>query len=644
MPTGASVSGTVTRVAAGGSAATGTLSRIGYSTNGAEGTLEIDRTLFLAFYSRVRLTRPDVYIDDELMANLVDTVTLEESLDDPIGYASFTLSDPRVAFFDAASLSDGEHDVEIDFWAGPPGAVLKWDAFVGSTESSQNTMPYRPRGTFRAASLSAKWADRKGCLNIPAFSGFTRGQILAAFAESAGVVIANAAELGGGIVNRPVDIAGKTPFDLIRDYGEVEGWLARTTDDGSGLEIISEDQALGGEPIFIFDEGNTFDVPEATPTRPVTDWVLSATEVVVSPPGSSSYETTVTDVPVVDGDGNPLSNTITTVTVQEGTEIRRVTERWELIITPGYQVVPALYQIVERVTVETTWTPFAYVDPNGFARTRPSTLMASRKTTTEVLGGVLTRSSNGFTWTNGGQYLGAYASLTLSTIVDETFEWDSATCFQTSAVIVTQGYYDPLSVGGFAYNDGTERLNGTYTFMEISRDTTAWRTSSIYPYPVELSVSRREWWAQTPGDETYTDHTTSTTASVLGVGSVTTPPSGSADIPSFQQRVIMAEVDATDASGYAKRTESPGALDYAESIADLETIAKRRIRRDCSDTLAIPHNCIPFLRVGDHVAVTNHARNLVLADAYVYSISRTANVTNGGMRQVTTVKIPPDWI
>jgi hypothetical protein len=39
-----------------------------------------------------------------------------------------------------------------------------------------------------------------------------------------------------------------------------------------------------------------------------------------------------------------------------------------------------------------------------------------------------------------------------------------------------------------------------------------------------------------------------------------------------------------------------------------------------------------------------HSRGLVNVDAYVYSIERTCDVTNGAMEQVTTVNIPPSWI
>jgi hypothetical protein len=123
-----------------------------------------------------------------------------------------------------------------------------------------------------------------------------------------------------------------------------------------------------------------------------------------------------------------------------------------------------------------------------------------------------------------------------------------------------------------------------------------------------------------------------------------TPTAGSSTIPQFAQTVMLVTFDATLASGYTKITSSPGAIDFAENEDELLAIARRRVRRACADTIDIPHPCIPFLRCGDHVQVTNHARSLSKKDGYVTKIKRTADVTNGSMRQVTTVAIPPTWV
>jgi hypothetical protein len=460
VPIAASVSGTVTRVAAGGTAAAGTLSVTGYWTSGATGTLAVDRTLFLAFYSRIRLTRPDLYINAELMPNLVGTVKLDWSLVDPVDYAEFTVSDKRASFLDPASISYGSQPVEIDLWAGPPGGVLKWPAFYGFMETATNSMPYRTRGDLKAVSLASLWANTQGCLNVPAMSGLTRGAVIAAFAASAGVTIVNANTLGGGIVTKALDIAGKTPFQLIQEYGEVEGWFARSTDDGSGLEIVSEDTILKGTPVFYFDESNTFDCPETTPDRPVTDWILSGTQ--MAPPNTGVITTTSTSS-TIDGAGNRAA-TITEITTNDGVEIRRLVTQWATVSPPGTALVTPEYQIVSIVDAVTNWEPFSYVDASGVTQTMPSTQMNSRTTTTTLLSGIPADTS-GFAWVQGGNWDTASARLLITQVVYETYT--NIACAQDSSIITTRQYYSPTVVsGGATYADGTNRADGQYIWSE----------------------------------------------------------------------------------------------------------------------------------------------------------------------------------
>src|ERR1019366_432995 len=309
--------------------------------------------------------------------------------------------------------------------------VLKWPAFYGFMETATNSMPYRTRGDLKAVSLASLWANTQGCLTIPAMSGLTRGAVIAAFAASAGVTIVNANSIGGGIVTKALDLAGKTPFQLIQDYGEVEGWFARSTDDGSGLEIVSEDTILKGAPVFYFDESNTFDCPETTPDRPVTDWVLSGTQ--MAPPNTGVITTTSTSS-TIDGAGHRAA-TITEITTDCGVEIRRVVTQWATVSPPSVVVQPLAYLIVNRVTTTTDWEPFSYVDASGVTQTMPSTQMNSRVTATEALGGIPTASST-YPWLQGGYWTLATAELMPTQTVTETYV--NIACVQASTVIVTQ--------------------------------------------------------------------------------------------------------------------------------------------------------------------------------------------------------------
>ena len=645
MPIAASVSGTLTRVAAGGSPALGTLSVTGYATNPALGTLSIDRTVFLAFYARVRSCRPDVLINSELMKNLVDTVTLDWALTDPVNYAQFTLSDKRTAFFDPATVVDGAVPVEIDLWAGPPGGVLSWQAFVGLTETCQNTMPYRPRGVIKAVGLASLWANTQGCLSIPAMSGLTRGQIIDLFAQSAGVVIANAAAAGGAIVTKALDLSGMTPFDLIQKWGELEGWFARTTDDGTGLEIISEDHMMDGAPVFSFDESNTFDVPESTPNRPVTDWILSGTQMVMA---TSAEVTTVTTQSTTDSEGHE-STTVTTVTTWNGVEVyRAVTQTQYYANLPG---VPGTGpgELTTYTTVVTNYQPVEAIGPSGLGVMVPSTQILSRITTiTDPNSTPQCDVGTGFLWADGTQRVDSIAgSSVIAETISETFIYPGGGagtgCAIPEHVTVTTSGYSPLKAGtGFIYADGSERADTSFKSYETSRVDEQWLPIGTgLGFPPDAIATGYNHLVATSA---FAGKPTETYQATFTASDADTPPApGSATTPQYSQQVMVAEFDATDASGYSKLTQTE-TIDFAESVAELNSIARRRIRRACSDQLAIPHNEIPYLKVGDHVAVTNHARSLVNVDAYVYSIERTNDTLNAAARQVTTVNIPPTWI
>jgi hypothetical protein len=462
-------------------------------------------------------------------------------------------------------------------------------------------------------------------------SGLTRGAVIAAFAASAGVTIVNANSIGGGIVMKALDLAGKTPFQLIQDYGEVEGWFARSTDDGSGLEIVSEDTILKGAPVFYFDESNTFDCPETTPDRPVTDWILSGTQMGPSDPSTiGQIVTTVQGAAYVAGVSLD-SSTVTEITTDSGVEIKRVVSQYATVVTPGFSLLAASYQLVNRVTTESDWTPFVYVDANGVSREIPSSQLVKRVTTTETLGGVPECTSGGVPWVQGGSWSQDWAVFLMTGRVTETLVYDTSVggdpCFGVQDTIVTESYYSPLDAFGIAYPDGSTRHNSYYIWQETARLDTRWNNNS------DVNVIGTSAWSGSPTESYVTKNTTGTAAA----------PVGSSTTPQYSQQVIIAETDATAASGYVKNTSS-ATIDFAESVDELNQIAKRRIRRALSDQIAIPHKCVPFLRVGDHVSVTMHARGLVNVDAYVYSIERTCDVTNGAFEQVTTVNIPPSWI
>ena len=351
--------------------------------------------------------------------------------------------------------------------------------------------------------------------------------------------------------------------------------------------------------------------------------------------------TTVTSSPGID------ANTIVESTTDSGVEIKSVVTQYETVTLLGVSTYSPAMRMTSRITIESNWEP--YVGPLG---TQPSTLLNSRRTTTEKLTGtpIVSSDTSHPAWTDGTHRAELGQIVQPVEIVDETFTWDEATCTQVSGLVVTQQPYSPLHSGsGFVYDDGSERAAIGYTMQEVKRENTFWvKLGERFEQHVETS----QWYAVAPAswDETYGVFNTAVSIVESLNGFPPSPPTGSATIPQTSEEIIMAEYDATDATnttgngGYTKVTQSPSELPYPENVDELNSIAKRRIRRAMSIQYDITHNCIPFLRPGDHVALSNHARSLLGADAYVSAIKRSGVVLNGAMRQVTTVMIPPSWI
>jgi hypothetical protein len=375
--------------------------------------------------------------------------------------------------------------------------------------------------------------------------------------------------------------------------------------------------------------------------------------------------TTVTSSPGID------SNTVVELTTDSGVEIKRVETQWARVVTPGNVLNPATYQIVQRVTVESNWEPFYYVDGSSGATVRVlSTKLNSRKTTTELLVGTQCSMAFGFAWVQGGQFLEFQAKLQLAEVLQETYTW-AADCSMASSTIERSQLYSPLALtiaGGFpgyTYEDGSIRYDSSYVWHGggIGANGDLWRDKTTWPNFPSLDLALQgvghldsyRYYQSAPGVETFGLITPGISAnSISAIAPIATPKpaptTGSATIPQVFEEIVLVEFDATDATnttgngGYTKVTSSPGSLQYPENADELNAIAKRRIRRAMSVEYDITHNCIPFLRPGDHVALSNHARSLLNADVYVVNTKRTAAVLNAAMRQVSRVRRSPSWI
>ena len=144
-------------------AGTGTAAVTAPAAAGAgTGPAEVDRALITAALLQARWGGARVTVDGERMSQLVGQVSLEESLDNPVPLATFTLLTPRLARHHPDTLAWGQHDAEITFRMGSPGFVEEWDAFTGRTEPTGNSGAYCPRGDLRAVGIAAGWTGKLG--------------------------------------------------------------------------------------------------------------------------------------------------------------------------------------------------------------------------------------------------------------------------------------------------------------------------------------------------------------------------------------------------------------------------------------------------------------------------------------------------
>ena len=654
MPVLASISGSA-MITHSGSLVSGTAAVTGSYADPAEGEATVDRSLFLAWNARVRETRPDVYIDTEPVMTLVDSVEIEETLDDPIVFATFAISDPRVAPAHTASFSDEDYPVSIDFWAGPPGGVKKWHVFDGTLESMVDDQTYRPRGKFRAVSASATWANSQGCVRYPAFAGVTRGEVLAALAESVGVTITNLSTLGGSVISKAVDFVG-TISELIKAYGEVEGWYARLSKDGTGIEIVSEAQLLEGSAVYDFNQSNIMGIQEEIADHPVTDWILSGAQITEGSRGAiggSVPPPTVETITVTEGrdDSGNLTRVTTKVVTDHGTEVHRDVITEATVQLPGDpSIIPAgvSFQTISREVTATVWT---MVPDGSMLFQRPTTRMLSRITTSYALTGTPCNSSAGYVWNDGNRYFERWAVLMQISLLDESFTWGGADdCSMTGRSSRLDKLYSPLG-DGFDYPNGVVRIETFYHMRTVETHTVVISEGKVIP-----AILRS--WASDPTHAETDSSTRMRVTSISGSGnpietlapssSVTTQVAGNVEkssdtTPQFEQETITF-IQRMSAVSHRTKREDSAVLIHPENVDELRAVSRRRLRRDHVRTYVIQGRTKPMLRVGDHVSVTDPKRNLNLADAYVWNIRRSSAVGIGAQLQTTVVKIPPSWV
>lgn len=638
-----------------------------------DGTATVDREALAAWAAQIRRTCTRVLLGDagEDMLRLRDGVTINVDSASPVATATFRLSDERCAFFAAGTIAAGGVLVQIWCRISTDGADADTLVFSGRTEGLSNEDPYVPTATIQCAGDGAEWLDSVGCLALAAFGRYTRAEILREFAEAAD--IDGARIVGGdgsGTVTLPLDLSGVSVWELIRRFALIEDWYPRE-EDGS-IRLLPAADVVGpvASPIFAFTPANYFSLCEDPAVRPVTRWVLSTVGIPEEFLAGGTVETT----PEIVGGTDALGvrwQIETTTTTDNGVTVSQTIEEYRDIAIPGVAPSAVAWRLWRSQETETDWVTVSY-EGTAFRTSR----LDEQRTTVREWYSPPCQTSDGYAWSDGTRHSDASATFrTVSESVTEYTYEPEPTCILSSKVTRTSGWYSPVvSSGGYAYDDGTAREHVAYVYVATTADpphalveetyseetsdalkavnseivTSGWRVppgSAAVDELWGLISSSRTRWSTTPGSglvgeasyEILADGS-SQYASKVYAGELPVLARASDAIPQYRTTplVLTATAEGT-AYGTTQRVETAWG---AESLSDLERVARRRFRDQLSPRVTILHTALPLLRLYDVVTVTDPARALDEKKGYVSALRLALDPLNGGLRQETTVLFP----
>lgn len=665
------------------------------------GALAVDYGPYLAAIVRDRKTGANVFLDGGLVEGTFGAVTTTVSLDQPVKAATFNVADRRVARFADVSYTDGDKACTIDHLAGPSEDIRTWSAFIGRTEpgANGNEGPYRPRQAFGCVSYAADWSTRPGCIRSTGWQGHKRGWYVRQHALSAGISMPASVENLGRVVQRPIDYTGTT-LDLIKRWGELEGWWPKVDDETNSLDIISDRYVFQGEPVFAFDDSNILGPGpiDQPPVNPPTAYVLSGAKMTDESAGDAQQVTVVLPQPGIDANGDPTNTIITTVT-ERGVVVFQSTESWECFSPDGVALGQFDFRLRRRTDVESVWERAAPLPDEAVGRL---TTQLKRRTqrdydTTGVP--LKTGATGGHVWTIGGTFDRTQAELIqVQEIVWEDV-WNTdlagvANCSLKSQSQTTQQYYSPLKPqvdGGVAYGDGSFRADDAYSFRVVDLMEENW---SDYRFVgatnPEVDVARRISMYAVTGIDTGTGQKTEGFVNAqsefekwVGNGSnshyvhskqvhsnaiaspsqsqgnqflqagrllansrdeqdgpVPGPPTGSANVPQFTQQPFQASFYLDLPYVDNKVTEF---IEAAEDVDELRNVALRRTKIALSNMVTITHRHLPYLQPGDPVTVTSGCRNMFAKRGYVAQVDTSVDLKSGEGAQTTIVMVLNDW-
>lgn len=669
MPTFWGTSGTATTSRTETALLTGTATVTSTPDPYIDGTATADRTSLAAWAAQIRRTATRVLLGDEAedMVRLRDAVSINVDGESPVATASFRLTDGRTAYFAADSIATGGIPVAIRCRISAEDANADTLVFQGATEGATNEDPYVPTATIQCAGDGAEWIDSVGCIALAAFGGYSRLDVLKAFAEAAGIdsdrIIGGD---GSATVNLPLDLSGLSVWELARRFAEIEDWYIRAN--GSNLELLPARQVIGPEAAAIFDflPSNYFSVREDPPVRPFTRYVLSTVGIPAEILTGGTAETTTAIVGGTDALGVRWEIRTTTTTYNNVTVDERI-EEWRDIAIPGVSPSAVAWRLWKLTETATDW---GTVTVDGVSL-RTSRLDEQRTTVYEWYSPPC-RTADGNVWSDGVRHVDASAAWqkTSETIVSYTYE-AAPSCLLTTKATAWGGWYSPQVAVGQTYDDGTIRSDNAYvwtaasaaqpfklveeTYTEETSDTIHAVTSASvetgWHIPAGSAALVEEWsevsststrWATAVGSgivteatETYNADGSFEYASKSYAGQLPVLQRASASIPQYKTVPLVLRANA--AGDRYVDTQATETIFDAESMDELVAVARRRFRDSLSPKVTILHPALPLLKLYDVVTVTDPARELDAAVGYVSAYRLNLDALNGGLRQETTV-------
>jgi hypothetical protein len=475
----------------------------GSNSGQADGTLYVSRTRQMAYagsglgvyaepvrYSGFVVTIGGTDFTDSVIGDVETTATLEalgnsESPNVVIETARFTLSDDRLAYRDAASISGEEQAVTIDMRMGPGGYPYTWRALTGLCKPSPSEGSLIPTATVQVRSWFADLLSSDVCLSLEAMPengslrGYTRVELLLLLAASADYADLEIRGGPGKRCQKAQEINGTTFGAVLSEFCEAEGWVARAhATEVNVIELVPEAVYWNGSRFtFSEDDKVSYNVfKEEPPSDPITQWTISGSGIpreiiaaVAPQPGGEPAPpppvvTRTSSAGSIDSDGN-RTEVRTLVTLVGGVETRRITAEMETFARDGVIPGPTVFQLRRRVTVSSDY----YALASGWL----SDVLLSRTTTVEEVGGVPASIDTGTQWASGGYYTTTAAVILATSRIVETFTYGER--FLELATRVESAYYAPFGndAPNFAWGDGYRSV-ASASWQTIARDSTVW--------------------------------------------------------------------------------------------------------------------------------------------------------------------------